>query len=92
MTHDIPFFKTYINDESELKELRYAAKVLVRIPAGTYPGQLENARSFGSATKLLLRHHYFLWQIGPIFLYQTVSLVMLGSRANVFIQSRKIQE
>ena len=65
------------------------AKLFVRIPAGTYPGQRETARSFRSVSKLLLRHHYFLWQIGPIFLYQTVSAVILSIRANVNDQTKQ---
>ncbi len=77
-------FQGLYHYHSESENLRYPAKILVRIPAGTYPGQSETARSFGSVTKLLLRHHYFLWQIGPILLYQTVSVVMLISRANVY--------
>jgi len=78
--------------KSELKRLHYPAKLLVRIPAGTYQGQLETARSFRSVATLLLRRYYFLWQTGPILLYQAVSVVILGSRATVNNQNRKFQK
>ena len=89
MAYAIPFFETHINISIWIEKVTLPAKLFVRIPAGTYPGQRETARSFRSVTKLLLRHHYFLWQIGPIFVYQTVSAVMLSIRTNVNNQTKQ---
>jgi len=54
----------------------HTVKFVIRIPSGTYPGQLETARSFKSIAKLLLRHYVF-WQFMPIIVYQMTSYAMM---------------
>jgi len=54
----------------------HTVKFVIRIPSGTYPGQLETARSFKSIAKLLLRHYVF-WQLMPIIVYQMTSYAIM---------------
>ena len=55
--------------------------LVVAVPGGTYPGQLESAKKFSTIAQLYFRHA-FARDVAPILTYQIVSQVLIAQTAS----------